>query len=150
MVPHRVEATCLSRAATSIRAELPLGKAPTTRVRRRISRIRRSSWLLVGRQRQCSGGREVVAQRLADGVLYDLAALASFIARSFSTTMRAFSLAAWASSWAWMALLSISRPPMFQESEHRTSKRDTFCDTLVLQPLCVYKDLASHRGLVSN
>jgi hypothetical protein len=30
-----------------------------------------------------------------------------------------------------------------------TLKRDTLCDTLVLGVLCAYKDLGSHRGLVS-
>src|SRR5690242_10990411 len=38
---------CRSRAATSISAERPSGKAPTTRVRLRISRIILSSGLLV-------------------------------------------------------------------------------------------------------
>jgi hypothetical protein len=44
------------RAATSISAGWPSGNAPTTRVRRRISRISPSSGLLARRQRQCSGG----------------------------------------------------------------------------------------------
>ena len=41
-IPHWVPATCRSRAQTSIRAEFPLGKAPTTLVLRRISRFIRS------------------------------------------------------------------------------------------------------------
>ena len=41
--PNLVVAMCRSRAATSINAELPSGNAPTTRVRRRISRMIRSS-----------------------------------------------------------------------------------------------------------
>ena len=36
---------------------LAVGKAPTTRVRRLISRIRRSSGLLVRMRRQCSSGK---------------------------------------------------------------------------------------------
>ena len=41
LLPHWVPATWRSRAQTSIRAELPSGNAPTTRVRRRISRFSR-------------------------------------------------------------------------------------------------------------
>ena len=44
-LPHFVLAMCRSRAATSISAELPSGHAPTTRVRRRISRMICSSGL---------------------------------------------------------------------------------------------------------
>ena len=47
LLPHWVPATWRSRAQTSIRAELPSGKLPTTRVRRRISRLSRSMTLLV-------------------------------------------------------------------------------------------------------
>ena len=39
LLPHWVPATWRSRAQTNIRAELPSGKLPTTRVRRRISRF---------------------------------------------------------------------------------------------------------------
>ena len=39
LLPHWEPATWRSRAQTSIRAELPSGKLPTTRVRRRISRF---------------------------------------------------------------------------------------------------------------
>ena len=46
-VPHFWPAMYRRRAATSIRAACPSGKLPTTRVRRRISRFRRSSGLLV-------------------------------------------------------------------------------------------------------
>ncbi len=42
LLPHCVPATCRSLAHTSINAELPSGKQPTTRVRRRISRLSRS------------------------------------------------------------------------------------------------------------
>ena len=45
--PHWVPATWRSRAQTSIRAELPSGNVPTTRVLRRISRFSRSITLLV-------------------------------------------------------------------------------------------------------
>ena len=54
--PHRVPAMCRSRAATSINAERPSGNAPTTRVRRRISFMIRSSGLFVRKLRQCFGG----------------------------------------------------------------------------------------------
>ena len=46
LLPHWVPATWRSRAQTSMRAELPSGKLPTTRVRRRISRLSRSMTLL--------------------------------------------------------------------------------------------------------
>ena len=42
---------------TSIRAELPSGNVPTTRVRRRISRFSRSITLLVRMRVQCSLGK---------------------------------------------------------------------------------------------
>ena len=47
LLPHWEPATWRSRAQTSIRAELPSGKLPTTRVRRRISRFSLSMTLLV-------------------------------------------------------------------------------------------------------
>ena len=47
LLPHWVPATWRSRAQTSMRAELPSGKVPTTRVLRRISRFSRSITLLV-------------------------------------------------------------------------------------------------------
>ena len=47
LFPHWVPATWRRRAQTSIRAELPSGKVPTTRVRLRISRLRRSMTLFV-------------------------------------------------------------------------------------------------------
>ncbi len=47
-LPHLVDAMCRSLAAADINAECPSGKAPTTRVRLRISRIIRSSGLLTG------------------------------------------------------------------------------------------------------
>ena len=46
-----------SLAQTSIRAELPSGNVPTTRVRRRISRFSRSITLLVRMRVQCSLGK---------------------------------------------------------------------------------------------
>lgn len=46
-------------------AELPSGKAPTTRVRRRISRMMRSSELLVLMWRQCSSGNAATFGDLA-------------------------------------------------------------------------------------
>lgn len=53
----RNPATWRSRAQTSMRAELPSGKQPTTLVRRRISRLRRSMTLLVRMRVQCSLGK---------------------------------------------------------------------------------------------
>jgi hypothetical protein len=41
LVPHALLATWRSLAQTNIRAELPSGNVPTTRVRRRISRFSR-------------------------------------------------------------------------------------------------------------
>ena len=57
LLPHWVPATWRSRAQTSMRAELPSGKLPTTRVRRRISRFSRSMTLLVRMRVQCSLGK---------------------------------------------------------------------------------------------
>ena len=57
LLPHWVPATWRSRAQTSMRAELPSGKLPTTRVRRRISRFSRSMTLLVWIRVQCSLGK---------------------------------------------------------------------------------------------
>ena len=45
-----------------MRADLPSGKVPTTRVRLRISRFRRSIALLVRTRRQCSRGKAVYAR----------------------------------------------------------------------------------------
>lgn len=52
-----VPATWRSRAQTSIKAELPSGKQPTTLVLRRISRFSRSITLLVRIRVQCSEGK---------------------------------------------------------------------------------------------
>ena len=69
--PHPVAATCLSLAAASMRALLPSGNAPTTLVRRRISRISRSRGLLVRRHRQCSAGMlPFVTLAIEIGALY--------------------------------------------------------------------------------
>ena len=54
LLPHWVPATWRSLAQTSIRAELPSGNVPTTRVLRRISRFSRSITLLVRMRVQCS------------------------------------------------------------------------------------------------
>lgn len=53
---------------TSVRADLPSGKVPTTRVRLRISRFRRSIALLVRMRHQCSRGRvrQGLGEALAD------------------------------------------------------------------------------------
>ena len=55
--PHWVPATWRSLAQTNIRAELPSGNVPTTRVLRRISRFSRSITLLVRMRVQCSLGK---------------------------------------------------------------------------------------------
>ena len=55
-VPHAVLETCLSLAATSISAELPSGKTPTTLVRRLASFKTRYIGLLVLIFSQCCGG----------------------------------------------------------------------------------------------
>ena len=47
LLAHWVPATWRRRAQTSIRAELPSGKVPTTLVRLRISRFRRSMTVFV-------------------------------------------------------------------------------------------------------
>lgn len=57
LFPHCVPATCRSRAQTSIKAEFPSGKHPTTLVRRRISRFSRSMTLFVRILDQCSEGK---------------------------------------------------------------------------------------------
>src|SRR6478735_5282004 len=54
LVDHAVPAICRRRAAARLRADWPSGNAPTTRVRRLISRKMRSSGLLVLMRRQCS------------------------------------------------------------------------------------------------
>jgi hypothetical protein len=57
--PHFVPATCRSLAATSINAEFPSGKFPTTRVRCRTYRITRSKGLFVLILSQCLRGKYV-------------------------------------------------------------------------------------------
>ena len=64
LLPHCVPATCRSRAHTSINAEFPSGKQPTTRVRRRISRFSRSMTLFVRTRVQCSDGKSQSAVRV--------------------------------------------------------------------------------------
>lgn len=56
LVDQRVPAMWRSLAAARLRVELPSGKAPTTRVRLRISRMMRLSGFLVLMRRQCSSG----------------------------------------------------------------------------------------------
>ena len=50
---------CRRRAPTSMSAELPSGKAPTTRVRRRFSFMMRSRLLFVRKRVQCSRGKSM-------------------------------------------------------------------------------------------
>jgi hypothetical protein len=57
LLDHAVPATWLSLAAARFKADWPSGNAPTTRVRRLISRRSRSSGLLVRMRRQCSSGK---------------------------------------------------------------------------------------------
>src|SRR5262249_15000708 len=57
LADQAVPAMCRSLAAARLSADCPSGNAPTTRVRRRISRRMRSSGLLVRIRRQCSSGK---------------------------------------------------------------------------------------------
>lgn len=57
--PHSLSATYLRRAVTSMRALLPSGNVPTTRVLLRISRLSRSMALLVRMRLQCAIGKRV-------------------------------------------------------------------------------------------
>ena len=57
LFPTWVPATCRSLAQTSINAEFPSGKEPTTRVRLRISLFRRSMTLFVRILVQCLKGK---------------------------------------------------------------------------------------------
>ena len=75
LLPHWVPATWRSLAQTSIRAELPSGKLPTTRVRRRISRFSLSMTLLVRIRLQCSLGKSAVGQSLLNAIFYLLCGL---------------------------------------------------------------------------
>ena len=54
--PHSLSATYFRRAVTSMSADLPLGKVPTTRVLRLVSLLSRSIALFVRMRRQCSRG----------------------------------------------------------------------------------------------
>ena len=102
-VPQRVPAMYLTRAAASIRALWPSGKAahdPTSAAdlpHDSLQRIVRADLpMMLVRER-------VIRQRLFDA-LADLLGGRSFIASSLSATALAFSWAATRSSWAWMAL----------------------------------------------
>ncbi|NHM16527.1 hypothetical protein GMI69_07645 [Eggerthellaceae bacterium zg-887] len=55
--PHSLSATYFKRALTSMRADLPSGKVPTTRARLLISRLSRSMALLVRIRLQCPMGK---------------------------------------------------------------------------------------------
>ena len=87
-----------------MRADLPSGKAPTTRVRLRISRFRRSIALLVRIRRQCSRGKAVYARVSGKSPRTTLAASPSRIRSSSSATASAFASAASRDSMAWIAL----------------------------------------------
>ena len=63
-VAHRVPAMQRRRAATKCRQDFPSGNAPTTRVRLRISRISRSSGLLVLKLHPVAVGEPVIGQCL--------------------------------------------------------------------------------------
>ena len=104
LLPHWVPAPWCRRAQISMRAELPSGKVPTTRVRRRISRLSRSMTLLVRMPVQCSNGNSQWVSVSSTPSSAFLAASFRFIACSSSTTAPAFSRAAFLLSWAWMAL----------------------------------------------
>lgn len=97
-VPHSLLVTWRSLAQTSISADCPSGNVPTTFVRRLISRFNRSSVLFVRILVQCCSGKliYVSVSEIYSSTL--LAALVSFIFRSFSTTACAFSRVASRSS----------------------------------------------------
>ena len=56
LLPHSCSTMYFSLADTSMRAELPSGKVPTTLALLLISRLMRSIPLFVLIRRQCSGG----------------------------------------------------------------------------------------------
>ena len=103
-LPHWVPATCRGRAQISIKAELPSGKLPTTRVRQRISRFSRSITLLVRMRVQCSLGKSQQVSVAPIPSFTLLAASSNSMERSFSTTVLAFSRVAFLFSYARMAL----------------------------------------------
>ena len=76
LLPHWVPATWRSRAQTSINAEFPSGKAPTTLVLRRISRFIRSITLLVRIYiHPMLRGEVTVGQRFLNAICYFLRSL---------------------------------------------------------------------------
>ena len=70
-----------SLAVTSMRAELPSGKVPTTLVLPLISRLMRSIPLFILIRRQCSGGNSVLASISAS----PSSAVLEVVPRSFGT-----------------------------------------------------------------
>ena len=77
---------------TSMRADFPSEKAPATRVRLQISRLRRSMALLARMRRQCSRGEGRARQGLGEALADDLAASPSRILSSSSATARGLGL----------------------------------------------------------
>ena len=75
LLPHWVPATWRSRAQTSMRAELPSGKLPTTRVRRRISRFSRLNDIIGTDAGPVFAGKIAVSQRFLNAVLHLLGGL---------------------------------------------------------------------------
>lgn len=86
LVDQRVPAMSRSLAAARLGAELPSGKAPTTRVRLRISRMMRLSGLLVLMRRQCSSGNAWYASVSGVAVATSSAALPSLMLWSRAMT----------------------------------------------------------------
>ena len=103
-VPHFVVEICLSLAPTSIIAEYPSGKLPTTRVRRRISFMIRSRPLFVRNLLQCSYGKSIYVNVSSTLFFIKFTIRSSFIACNFLITSTTFCRAASLSSWAWIAL----------------------------------------------
>jgi len=98
---------CLNLAAARLRAELPSGKAPTTRVRRRISRMMRSSGLLDADAAPTLLGKRVVRQGLRHGRLHQPRRLAEPHAVELSDDLAGLAPSRFQIfSWAWMALSS--------------------------------------------
>ena len=85
-------------------ADLPSGKVPTTRVRLRISRLRRSMALLVRMRRQCSRGKRVQARVSAHPPRTTPAAPLGLDLPSSDATSRALASAASRDPMAWTAL----------------------------------------------
>ena len=73
--PHGMPATWRSRAQTGIRAELPSGKLPATRIRRRISPLQPLNHIVSANTDTVFAGKVAVRQRFLFAASYRLLAL---------------------------------------------------------------------------